>query len=186
MSRNRHPQPGFTLIELLLVVLILGVLAAVGSQSLITIARRERANRVTSELASWLEQTNREATQFNAQSAGTSCSITISNGTMVTGAVMATTAPIECSSQSSLRVPDLYGSTNISITANPTSFVFTPRGTLASSTGSALPNNEVQIIISVDNQPPLRCIRLLGLIGVLELGRNNNVADGNCNVWGRV
>ncbi len=101
--------------------------------------------------------------------------------------MLATIAPAACASENTLTVPDLYDNApTIRITANPTAFVYTPRGTVAPTTGGVLPNNEVQITVSVNNQPPLRCIRLTGLIGVQQLGRNNQVATGACNQWGQV
>jgi prepilin-type N-terminal cleavage/methylation domain-containing protein len=190
LSRPRPHRPtsdGFTLVEMLVVVMILGVLAAMASTSLISIARRERANRVATELAGWLEQVNRDASRFNAQAGGATCTVTIGNGNLAADAVLATIAPAACASGSTLRVPDLYGNgATATITTNPTAFVFTPRGTVATTNGAALPNNEVQITISVNNQPPLRCIRLTGLIGVQQLGRNNQVSSGTCNQWGQV
>ncbi len=191
--RHTKPRPhrptsgGFTLVEMLVVVLILGMLTAVASTSLISMARRERANRVATELAGWLEQVNRDATRFNAQAGGATCTVTIGNGNLASGAVLATVDPVACTSESTLRVPDLYGNgTTATITTNPAAFVFTPRGTVATINGAALPNNEVQITISLNNQPPLRCIRLTGLIGVQQLGRNNQVSSGTCNQWGQV
>ncbi len=44
----------------------------------------------------------------------------------------------------------------------------------------------ITINVSVNNQRPLRCIRLVGLIGVLEVGRNNQASSGTCNEWSRV
>lgn len=179
---------GFSLAELLVTVAILGVIAAMGGSSLLNLARRERANTVTSELAGWLDRVNRDATRFNAQVVGGApCTVTINTGNLAPGAAMATIAPPACTPQTNLTVPDLYFSAPAArITAAPAVFVFTPRGTVATTDGNALPNGEVQITINVNNERPLRCIRLVGLIGVLEMGRNNQAASGTCNEWSRV
>jgi Tfp pilus assembly protein FimT len=171
---------------MLVVVVILGVVAAVGTSSFTSLVRRERTNHVTTELARWLDQANRDATRFNAQSGGTPCTVTINNGSLVSGNVLATITPAACASESTLRVPDLYGNApNAIITANPTSFVFTPRGSVATTTGAALPNNEVMITTKLNDRPPKRCVRLSGLVGVMELGSNPQVTS-LCNQWGRV
>ncbi len=44
----------------------------------------------------------------------------------------------------------------------------------------------ITLNVAVNNVPPLRCIRLVGLIGVLEVGRNNQASSGTCNEWSRV
>jgi len=183
------PASGFTLPEILVTIMILGVIGAVGGSSLFNIARRERANTVASELAGWLDQVNRDASRFNAQAAGLGpCTVTINTGNIAPGAVLASIAPAACAPQDTLTVPDLYfNNPTANIAANPATFVFTPRGTLATTNGAALPNGQVLISITVNNERPLRCIRLVGLIGVLEVGRNNQAgAGGVCNQWSRV
>lgn len=185
-----HPRPhssGFSLPELLITVVILGVLAAVGTNSLINLARRERANTVTTELTGWLDQVSRDASRFNAQAGGALCTVTLSTGTVATGAQLARIEPAACASQNTLTLPGLYANNaSATITATPSQFVFTPRGTLSTTTNAALPNGQVLININVNNERPLRCIRLVGLIGVLEVGRNNAAATGACTEWGRV
>ncbi len=182
------PASGFTLPEILVTIVILGVIGAVGGSSLFNIARRERANTVASELSGWLDQVNRDASRFNAQAGGALCTVTINAGNIAPGAVMASIAPAACATQDTLTVPDLYfNNPRANITANPATFVFTPRGTVATTDGAALPGGQVLISVTVNNERPLRCIRLVGLIGVLEVGRNNQAgAGGVCNQWSRV
>ena len=187
MTRPRPPSSGFSLPEMLITVVILGVIAAIGTDSLVNLARRERANSVTTELTGWLDQVSRDASRFNAQAGGALCTVTISTGTVAVGAQLARIEPAACSSQNILRLSDLYANNaSATITATPSQFVFTPRGTLSTTTSAALPNGQVLININVNNERPLRCIRLVGLIGVLELGRNNAAATGACTEWGRV
>jgi prepilin-type N-terminal cleavage/methylation domain-containing protein len=184
-----HPRPtnGFSLPEMLITVVILGLIAALGVDSLLSLARRERANSVTSELSGWLDQVSRDASRFNAQAGGALCTVTINTGNLAPGAQLARIEPAACAPQNTLLVPGLYGNNlNANITADPTAFVFTPRGTLATTTNAALPNGQVLISITVNNERPLRCIRLVGLIGVLEVGRNNAASSGACDAWGRV
>jgi Tfp pilus assembly protein FimT len=178
--------------ELLVTTVILGLIAAVGGSSLLNLARRERVSAVASELTGWLDQVNGDARRFNAlvdsQDQNETCTVTITKGTDLTaGTVLARIEPPDCATQDTLTVPDLYfkGST-VQITPTPSQFVFTPRGTVATTNGAALPDGEVQITLSVNKERPLRCIRLTGLIGVLEVGRNNQAANGACNEWGRV
>lgn len=178
------PNGGYTLPELLVVIVILGVIGAVGAGSLLNLARRERANTVASELSGWLDQVSRDASRFQAQG----CTVTINNGDRAPGAVMASIAPAACATQDTLTVPDLYfNNPTANITAVPNTFVFTPRGTVATANDAALPGGQVLISLTVNNQRPLRCIRLVGLIGVLEVGRNNQAgAGGTCAEWSRV
>jgi prepilin-type N-terminal cleavage/methylation domain-containing protein len=190
---NRYPRAGgFSMPELLVTTVILGLIAAVGGGSFITIARRERVTAVTSELSGWLDQVNGDARRFNAlvdsQGQNETCTVTITTGTDLTaGTVLARIEPRDCATQDTLTVPDLYSKgPTVQITATPSQFVFTPRGTVATTNGAALPNGEVQITLSVNSQLPLRCIRLVGLIGVLEVGRNNQAANGACIERGRV
>ena len=187
MTRPRPPSSGFSLPEMLITVVILGLIAAIGTDSLVNLARRERANSVTTELTGWLDQVSRDASRFNAQAGGALCTVTISTGTVAVGAQLARIEPAACASQNILTLSDLYANNAIAtITATPSQFVFTPRGTLSTTTNTALPNGQVLININVNNQRPLRCIRLVGLIGVLEVGRNNAAATGACTEWGRV
>lgn len=187
MTRPRPPSSGFSLPEMLITVVILGVIAAIGTDSLVNLARRERANSVTTELTGWLDQVSRDASRFNAQAGGALCTVTISTGTVAVGAQLARIEPAACASQNILTLSDPYASNaSATITATPSQFVFTPRGTLSTTTNAALPNGQVLININVNNERPLRCIRLVGLIGVLELGRNNAAATGACTEWGRM
>lgn len=182
------PTSGFSLPELLVTTAILGLIAAVGGGSLINIARRERASAVASQLAGWLTEVNGDASRFNAQAGGGQpCTVTITTGThLTTGDELARIEPAGCAPQATLTVPDLYyNDTRVQINATPSRFVFTPRGTVATTTGAPLPNGEVQITMTVKWLPPLRCIRLNGLIGVLELGRNNQANGGTCDQWNR-
>ncbi|MEO1002659.1 MAG: prepilin-type N-terminal cleavage/methylation domain-containing protein [Cyanobacteria bacterium J06638_7] len=182
-----HSASGFSLVEVLVTVVILGAIAAAGGGSLLNLARRERANTVVSELAGWLEQASRDASRFQA-GAGQPCTVTITNGSLAPGAVMASIAPAACATQTTLTVPDLaFNAPTAQINANPTAFVFTPRGTVAPSAGgAALPAAGITINVTVNNERPLRCVRLLGLLGVLEVGRNNQAAAGACTEWSRI
>ncbi len=188
MNRSRHAS-GFSQPELLVTVVILGLIAAVGGGSLFNIVRRERASAVASELAGWLDQVSAESSRFRAQAGGGEpCTVTITTRTtLTTGAELARIEPAGCAPQATLTVPDLYyNNTLVQITADPARFVYTPRGTVATTTGAPLPNGEVQITMSVKSLPPLRCIRLTGLIGVLEVGRNNQATTGGtCDEWNR-
>lgn len=181
-SRSSQPcQAGYTLIELLVTVGILGVVAAVGVYSSFNLARRERANTVASALAGWLDQVNRDVGRFNAQAGGATCTVTLSTGNLAEGAQMARVVPAACAIQPTLVVPDLEANApSVQLTASPASFVFTPRGTVVATT------DPVGITLAVNGQPPLRCLRLSGILGALEVGRNNAVSTGSCTEWGRI
>ena len=99
MTRPRPPSSGFSLPEMLITVVILGVIAAIGTDSLVNLARRERANYVTTELTGWLDQVSRDASRFNAQAGGALCTVTISTGTVAVGAQLARIEPAACASQ---------------------------------------------------------------------------------------
>ncbi|MCS5706942.1 prepilin-type N-terminal cleavage/methylation domain-containing protein [Synechococcus sp. FGCU-3] len=187
MSRGQPPSSGFTLVEVLVTSVILGLVAALGADSMLNLTRRERANTVTTELTGWLDQVSRDASRFNAQAGGLVCTVTVNTGDIAPGGELARIEPAACAPQNTLALPDLYSNNpRANITANPDQFVFTPRGTLATTTNATLPNGQVLITITVNNERPLRCIRLVGLIGVLEVGRNNQAATGSCTEWGRV
>ena len=180
--RSPARTSGFSLPELLITIVILGLVVAVTGNSLLNLARRERANTVAAELAGWLDQVNRDATRFNAQAGGAVCRVTITTGDLAPGEEMANVQPAACATQNILTVPDLYfNAPTVQVTANQDQFTFTPRGSVAAN------DDQVLLTITVNNQRPLRCIRLVGLVGVLELGRNNQAGPGGaCNEWSRL
>lgn len=178
--KRPSPTGGYSLPELLVSATILGSIAAVGGSSLYNLARRERANAVASELAGWLDMVNHDARRANTPLDGATCTVTVSTGNLAAGDQLAAVTPAVCAQQNTLTVPDLANtSPMVNVTATPATFEFSPRGTVATDEGG-----DVLIRILVNNAKEVRCVRLTWLIGVLEVGRNNE--GGACNQWSRV
>ncbi|WP_225323212.1 hypothetical protein [Synechococcus sp. RSCCF101] len=141
------------------------------------VLRRERANAIASALAGWLDQTSR-----SAPNVGQTCTVTISTGQLSAGDVLASVTPAGCAQPATLTVPDFSGGGTARVAATPDTFFFTPRATIATA-GNA--NPDVLLRMSVADQPPLRCIRLTGALGILEIGRNTSASStrATCDQW---
>lgn len=172
----KRRAPGFTLIELLVAIAILSVLAKIGVDTAVRERQREQVNALTISLAGWLEQVRRSSLR------GAGCTATI-NGTATAGSTVATavvtpgtTTAIDSGSDSSmclrnqpLTMNDISAvSPNSSYTLTSTSIGFTPRGTVATSTGNA-----VNILVTLQPSGPSRCISIQGLLGLLTISRGD-------------
>ena len=191
MERRDHGRRlvavGFTLSELLITVAVLGSLSAVVMNGFgMNEWRRSRVNAVALELNGWLEAVRRSALK------GTGCRVTIQTATQATaGSVIASAAPVTtaavtvpntCMSQQPLRILSNAGNDVYAISADPATFTFTPRGTTR---GLANDNqNDLEITIALNGEPPMRCVQLSSPLGVVRIGTNDTSACGNCTYPG--
>jgi prepilin-type N-terminal cleavage/methylation domain-containing protein len=167
-SRYSHNH-GFTLVELLIVISIIGILAGLSISATMQAIKREQVNALTIGLAGWIEELRRSSLR------GSPCGAVITTGNLSGTAVVAAgseaTVHNSCSSLNNpFRLPESAQSASFVITASPTSFSFTPRG-------SKFPSTDVLITIAMANNGPSRCIQLNGLLGNLEMG---NASTGSC------
>jgi prepilin-type N-terminal cleavage/methylation domain-containing protein len=169
-SRLSHHSQGFSIVELVVVVAIVGTLAALSLAATFQAQRREQVNAVTIGLAGWLEEVRRSALR------GSACEVQVSTGTVTgtnTVAQLGTPLPDTCSTiNNPYRLPESAQGASYSISASPSSFAFTPRGTKS-------PATNVEITITRVNTGPARCIQLNGLLGNLEMG---NYSSGSCEL----
>ena len=192
---------GFSATELLVTIAVLGVIGGIAIPSGITAYRTQQVNAAVSDLTGWLDEV-RTSTETNH----VSCRVTIStSGTLRAQDVLATataitpgtTSPasgVVCGSGNPMRLPGVGGAGSYSVTTSFTNdqFFFTQRGaistdntaSLAKSTGTTDAN--LSIRISSGGQPPMRCVRLTGMLGLVRLGSNSTTGttSNDCTTWG--
>jgi len=158
-------QQGLTLPELMVVVTIVGILLSVAIDSGFKEWRREKVNRVTIELAGWLENARRAALRSDG------CTVSLVTGTLSNGSTLATAT---CMPRWPLVVTTNSSAIRYSITATTTSFSFTTRGTRYPSS--------TPITVSIGLSPDEgigRCVAVQGLLGVISPGK---LVNGTCVV----
>jgi Tfp pilus assembly protein FimT len=154
---SKH-DAGISLAELLMVVVILGVLTAVGVDTGFKEWRREQVNALTIELAGWLENVRRAALR------GTSCTATITTGSISAGDLVATANGPTCLPNTPLRANPNNSAARYAISSTSQTITFTPRGTLSSST---LP---ITLMVNLAPDGPARCVSISGLLGLIRIG----------------
>ena len=192
---------GFSLVELMVIVAVLGILGGVVVPAGFNAYRTQQVNAVVSDLAGWLDEV-RASTETNNVSCRVDITTTgtlrsqdvIATATAITPGTTTVASGVVCGSGNPLRLPGAGGSGTFSVATSFTNnlFYFTQRGAistdntagLAKSTGTT--DNNLSIRVSADGQPPMRCIRLTGMLGLVRLGTNSSTGSTttDCTSWG--
>lgn len=171
--------------ELLVVVVIMGVTAAVGIGGFFFLLRRERANSVALEVAGWIEYVrNAAADEVSAQADAGGCVITFSTGNgQAAGDQLASVDDACTLPETILRIPTgvQQGTVSTSISEGSSPVIFTPRGLWTNNQGQT--GQDFQLDIELDGGGPLRCVRLSPTLGLVEIGRPNTFAGEICQNW---
>lgn len=183
VGRRTHHHAAYTITELMVVVAVLGIIGAVvlngiGAREW----QRRRVNAVAVELNGWMEAVRRAALK------GTGCEITLITNTPIrSGGEIARARPVStaadavpntCLSAQPLRILGSNSNDTYTLQADPNTFTFTPRGT-ARGLGNAN-QNDLEITITLNGTPPIRCVRLTSPLGVAQVGYNDSGTSGNC------
>ncbi|MCP9793119.1 prepilin-type N-terminal cleavage/methylation domain-containing protein [Vulcanococcus limneticus Candia 3F8] len=182
---RRHPT-AFTLTELMITVTVLGILSAIALRVTGVEWRRGRVNAVAVELTGWLEAVRRASLKGNP------CQVTIhttssapAGSTVASAAVdpsVASEAAIvnTCLNQDPLQITSISsGSDRYAISADPTVFTFTPRGTVV----GLNPSTGLEVRISLNNTAPMRCVQISSPLGLIRVG-NDEDGSGTCTYPG--
>ncbi|MCP9926336.1 GspH/FimT family protein [Cyanobium sp. CH-040] len=180
---SRLPQyPGFTLPELLVIVVIIGVIAAVGISGFFFLVRRARVQSVALEVAGWLEQVrNAAADEVTANRVAGGCRVAFDNGDRFAGGQIATVDQDCTFPEAILRVPLSVQQDFVNLEPVGSPVTFTPRGLWVDSAN--VPGTNFQLTISLNGDLPVRCIRLSPALGAVEIGRPPNSASDTCTIW---
>ena len=178
---------GFTVIELILVIVIFMLLASMALIFNQNEMRSADSQALVDEIAAWLGEIAMAPEDLN-----TSCTVTFQPGTNLWPTdTIATVEPASCAKASTLRVPGNRRQNPYQLGTSQNSWVFNQRGSLsASSTANASSTNtDIIIRVSVAGQPPLRCVRLSGIMGLVRFGVNSISGSVNgsatCSNWKR-
>jgi prepilin-type N-terminal cleavage/methylation domain-containing protein len=167
-----HSQPnGFTLIEVLVTVAVMGILGSIVISFTGNEWRRERINTVAVELAGWLEEIRSNAfRETNSTTSLGGCEVTFTAISASNASTqLASVSPTRCAANPIFRVTGLTGNhTYSSASSNGTQIIFTPRGT----TMNAQP---IELRLKIDSNTYLRCFRVSENLGLIRIGRNDNV-----------
>lgn len=172
----RSSTKGFTLPELLVVIVILGVISAVGIGGFFFLVRRARANAVALEIAGWIENVrNYAADEVNQSDADGGCLLEFDSGLLSPGTQIASTP---CSvPENQIEVPMNLDS-DVQVQPSLDSITFTPRGIW-------IPISETDFEVTIDlaDGGPRRCVRVSAVLGSVEIGRPNTFAGPNCEEY---
>ncbi len=185
IAANLATASGFTMMDMIVTVSVIGILSSVSYSASIVEWRREQANAAAMEFSAWLEPISR-----TPDVTGQPCTVTLTTGSSrAPGSPLATVSPASCSTQPTLRLPEINQNTDYSVGASATSWSFTPRGSITTGSGATASSSNIDISIrfSMEGNLPVRCVRLSGTLGLLRFGSNN--ATGNtaseCTNWSR-
>jgi prepilin-type N-terminal cleavage/methylation domain-containing protein len=166
---HKESHHGFSLVELLVVVVILGIFAAIALESYNSFLRRERVNAVALSLYGWLN----EVRQASLRLQDSGCTVTFASGSIAAGQQLASVeAGSSCAVilgiKSSL-VLDRELTNGLSAQMGPSalSFTYTPR-TLSTNV------SDITIGLTVDTKAPQRCLLISAVSGSIQIGRNNS------------
>ncbi|MFQ6537796.1 MULTISPECIES: hypothetical protein [Aphanothece] len=180
-----HRCGGYSLAELLVIVVILGLAAAISTAGLFSVIRRERINSVALEIAGWIERTRNLAARevaSNEELGGCEISFVANGLSGPYDAANPTLATTSCANDTAV---DLDASGNVApplrlppgfegeIFMNTTSsnIVFTPRGTWSLDSDGSLGDFQIKIVLG--GSGPMRCIRLSTMLAAVDIGVAN-------------
>ena len=184
---RQRKAPGFSMIELTVVVAILILLTSLSLKLNQTEMRSADSHTLTDEIAAWLGEIAMAPEDLN-----TTCTVTFQPGQQIRpGAIIASVQPSSCARESNLRVTGNQRFSSFHLGTSQNSWVYTERGAVSASStvGASSTNTDIIIRVSVDGQPPLRCIRLSGIMGLIRFGVNSVSGDAisntACSDWKR-
>lgn len=173
MSPSRHS--GSVLTELVISVVIIIILSAFSISSALRAWQSEQAYVVTLELSGWLNMVHRAALR------GKRCDIVIApNANPLASHAVAATATeagsvnvsTSCQTYTPFRITNVGSGSRFTITPQPTSFSFTPRGTIAN-----LSTDPLVIRVANTSGGTEYCLVIEGLIALTTLGQ---MQQGSC------
>lgn len=192
---------GFTAIELLVTIAVLGIVGGIAIPAGLNAFRTQQVNAAASELTGWLDEV-RTSTETN----NISCRVTITTSgslgaqdivataTAITPGTTTPAAGVVCGTGNPMRLPGIGGSGTYSVATSFTNnqFFFTQRGAISTDNTAGLAKSSgttdanLSIRISSAGLPPMRCVRLTGMLGLVRLGVNNTTGDtsNDCTTWG--
>jgi Tfp pilus assembly protein FimT len=184
---RQRKAAGFSLIELTVVGAILVLLTTLSLNLNQNEMRSADSHALTDEIAAWLGEIAMAPEFLN-----TTCTVTFQPGQQIRpGATIASVQPSNCARESSLRVPGNQRFSSFHLGTSQNSWVYTERGAVSASStvGASSTNTDIIIRVSVDGQPPLRCVRLSGIMGLIRFGVNSVSGDAisntACSDWKR-
>jgi len=184
---KQRKAAGFSLIELTVVGAVLVLLTTLSLNLNQNEMRSADSHALTDEIAAWLGEIAMAPEDLN-----TTCTVTFQPGQQIRpGATIASVQPSNCARESSLRVPGNQRFSSFHLGTSQNSWVYTERGAVSASStlGASSTNTDIIIRVSVDGQPPLRCVRLSGIMGLIRFGVNSVSGDAisntACNDWRR-
>jgi len=184
---RQRKAAGFSLIELTVVGAILVLLTTLSLNLNQNEMRSADSHALTDEIAAWLGEIAMAPEFLN-----TTCMVTFQPGQEIRpGATIASVQPSNCARESSLRVPGNQRFSSFHLGTSQNRWVYTERGAVSASStvGASSTNTDIIIRVSVDGQPPLRCVRLSGIMGLIRFGVNSVSGDAisntACSDWKR-
>jgi len=179
--------PGFSIIELTVVVAILILLTSLSLNLNQTEMRSADSHALTDEIAAWLGEIAMAPENLN-----TTCTVSFRPGQQIRpGTIIASVEPSSCARESILQVEGNQRLSTFHLGTSQNSWVYTERGAVSASStvGASSTNTDIIIRVSVDGQPPLRCVRLSGIMGLIRFGVNSVSGDAinntACSDWKR-
>lgn len=182
LFHRRVRQNAFSLPELLVVIVIIGVTAAIGVQAFFFLVRRARVQSVALEVAGWIENVrNVAADEVNQAESQGGCVITFTPSAGMGAQAPLASVDDNCNMpEDVLRIPNTIQQDQVTVDS-PLIVIFTPRGLWTDANGS--PGDEFLMTITLEAGGPLRCVRLSPTLGSVEIGRPDSSSGDSCQNW---
>lgn len=166
-SNARHSNQGFTLIETLIILIIIGVLAAIAAPSFLGMLNRNKVNNALNQVRGALQEAQREAIRKSKP-----CTVTVNTTTKkVTGTCLVT---------GERTLPDgVEIATTTNINNNPIEFSYKGTITLIDAGTVVLFNSNIQQKRCLVISKPLAIIRVGNYSGSTSAG--STISHSSCN-----